>query len=123
MEILFTPKISWFGKIIKLHNFFPVDNRLLLFQISKASDEDIPLAVLEEYDIDLNPDQSKAKETTNSLHVAAVNGYTSVVKLALERGFTELLTCSNEDNKYPVQLALEEKHYFTAAVMLRAMND
>ncbi len=87
--------------------------------MSNTKYENIPLAVLEEFNIDLFADQSN----TNSLHVAAGKGYTRVVELALERGFTKLLIYNNEDNKYPVQVALEQKHYGTAAVMLRAMND
>ena len=76
--------------------------------------------MLEEYNIDLRPHLSK---TANSLHVAAYWGYTRVVKLALERDFTGLLTSSNEEDQYPVQVALEEGEHDTAAVMLRAMND
>ena len=78
--------------------------------------------MLEEFNIDLCPDQSKTVKTTNSLHVAAAKGYTRVVELALERGFKNLLTYNNEDDKYPVQLALENEHYGTAVVMLREMN-
>ena len=76
--------------------------------------------MLEEFNIDLRPHLSK---TANSLHVAAWWGYTRVVELALERGFTELLTSSNEEDQYPVQVALDWDRYGTAAVLLRAMND
>ena len=79
--------------------------------------------MLEVFNIDLCPVQSKTVKTTNSLHVAAEKGYTKVVKLALERSFTKLLTCSNEKDQYPVQVALEKKDYGIASVMLRAMND
>ena len=78
--------------------------------------------MLEEFNIYLYS-HTKAEKATNSLHVAAEKGYTRVVELALERGFTKLLIYSNEKDQYPVQVALEQERYGTAAVMLRAMND
>ena len=78
---------------------------------------------MEEFNIDLNPDQSKAQKSSNALHVAAEKGFTKFVELALDRGFAKLLDYSNEEEQFPVQVALKKEHYGTAAVMLRAMND
>ena len=64
-----------------------------------------------------------SEKATNSLHVAARKGHTRVVELALERGFSKLLRYGNEQDQYPVQVALAQEHYDIAAVMLRAMND
>ena len=95
---------------------------IFAFQLYSAKNEDVLFAILEEFNIDLYS-RTKAEKATNSLHVAAGKGYTRVVELALERGFTKLLTYSNEKDQYPVQVALEQEHFGTAALMLRAMND
>ena len=78
---------------------------------------------MEEFNIDLYFNQSKAQKSSNTLHVAAKKGFTKFVELALERGFAKLLRYSNEEEQLPVKVALECGHYGTAAVMLRAMND
>ena len=98
-----------------MNSLIPETLYIFVFQLSAAKSEDIPFAILEEFNFYLYPH-------TNSLHFAARKGYTRVVELALERGFTKLLR-SNEEDRYPVQVALEHEHYGTAALMLRAMND
>ena len=105
-----------------MNSLIPETLYIFAFQLSDAKNEDVPFAILEEFNIDLYS-RTKAEKATNLLHVAAGKGYTRVVELALERGFTKLLTYTDEKDQYPVQVALEQEHYGTAAVMLRAMND
>ena len=105
-----------------MNSLIPETLYIFAFQLSAARNEDVPFAILEEFNIDLYS-QAKDKIGENALHVAARNGYTRVVELALERSFTKLLIYSNDWDQYPVQVALRNEHYGTAAVMLRAMND
>ena len=106
-----------------------------------AKREDVPHAILEEFNIDLCSNTlfvapyhcflsifsehmfKKHAQGSNSLHIAAKNGFTEFVKLAITRGFTKLLTYSNQDGLFPVQIAIQHNQYDTAAVMLREMND
>ena len=105
-----------------MNSLIPETLYIFAFQLYSAKNEDVPFAILEEFNIYLYSD-TKAEKATNSFHVAAKKGYTRVVELALERGFTKLLKYSNKKDQYPVQVALEQEHYDTAAVMLRAMNN
>ena len=89
--------------------------------------EDVPLAILEEFNIDLywgkDAGACWGKDGNNPLHNAAAKGYTRFIKLALNRGFAKLLTYSNKEGQLLVEIAMKNKHYDTAAVMLREMND
>ena len=91
--------------------------------MSAAEREDVPLAILEEFNSDLYSNHSKAEKSSNALHVAAEKGYTKFIQLALDRGFAELLEYRNEEDLLPVHVALEWEHYGTVAVMLRAINN
>ena len=102
-----------------MNSLIPETLHIFVFQLSSAKNEDVPFAILEEFKIDLY----SPTKATNSLHVAAKKGYAKFVLLALDSGFTKLLTYDNEDNMYPVELALEQEHYGIAAPMLRVMND
>ena len=85
--------------------------------------EDVPLAILEEFNIDLYSNACWGKDGNNPLHIAAAKGYTRFIKLALNRGFAKLLTYSNKEGQLLIEIAMKNKHYDTAAVMLREMND
>ena len=87
-------------------------------QLSASVREDVPLAVLKEFNIDLY-----SKDGNDPLHIAAVKGYTEFIKLALNRGFVNLLTYSDRNGQLLVDVALKHEHYGTAAVILREMND
>ena len=85
--------------------------------------EDVPLAVLKEFNIDLYSNACWDKDGNDPLYIAAANGYTEFIKLALNRGFVNLLTYSNRNGQLLVKVALDHEHYDTAAVILREMND
>ena len=85
--------------------------------------EDVPLAILEEFNIDLYSDACWDKDGNNPLHIAAARGYTRFIKLALNRGFINLLRYGNREGQLLVEVALQHEHYDTAAVILREMND
>ena len=85
--------------------------------------EDVPLAILEEFNINLYSDVYWGNDGHNPLHSAAKWGCTKLVKFVLDRGFIKLLTYSYKEGQLLVEVALEHGRYGTAAVMLRAMND
>ena len=85
--------------------------------------EDVPLAVFKEFNIDLYSNAYWDKDGNNPLHIAAAKGYTEFIKLALNRGFVNLLTHSNKKGQLLVELAIDHEHYDIAAVILREMND
>ena len=106
-----------------MNSLIPETLYIFAFQLSAAENEDVPFAILEELNIDLHSLTKAEKANKYSLHAAAEKGYTKFIGLALEKGFTKLLRYKNDKKQYPVEVALEQEHYGTAAVLLRAMND
>ena len=100
-----------------------MSHKIIFCQLSASVREDVPLAVLKEFNIDLYSNACWDKDSNNPLHIAAAKGYTEFVKLALNRGFVNLLTYSNRNGQLLVEVALKHEHYDTAAVILREMND
>ena len=60
-----------------------------------------------------------SRARSNSFHFSAKHGFTEVVTRMMAMGFTKLLS---DDSKSPVEVAVEEKHYDTAEVLLRRMD-
>ena len=85
--------------------------------------EDVPLAILEEFNIDLYSNVHWGNDGNNPLYFAAEKGFTKFTKLALNRGFANLLKYSNREGQLMVEIAMKCEHYGTAAVMLKEMND
>ena len=112
-----THYFMWLCLSIKLYLIFN------FCQLSASVREDVPLAVLEEFNIDLHSNACWDKDGNNSLHIAAAKGYTEFIKLALNRGFVNLLTYSDRKGQLLVEVALKHERYDTAAVILREMND
>ena len=88
--------------------------------------EDVPLAILEEFNIDLYSNENWGRGGDNPLAWAAICGHKKLIQLAMNRGFVKLLTYSNREDQLLVEVALtwgQRRKYSIAAVMLREMND
>lgn len=108
-----------------MHELYKLHTKIFIFihhaQL-RATREDLPIAILEDFNIDLYSPTYIGADGSNPLHIAAEKGFTTFTKLALDRGFTKLVLAKSR-SELPVQLALMYDHYDTAAVLLKEMND
>ena len=89
-----------------------------------SGQEELIIDIIEKKSYDLYSEEF-VSNGLNILHIAALNNSTKLVEYVLSKGYTRLLWARSGGSKnlYPVRMALDNQHFATAALMLKAMND